>query len=340
MAVAFTALALAFFQQRAMVSCDADRSVALYEQGYRALKQSLFSSAAQLLGDARRACPRDDRILLPLAEAQIGMRDFASAVATAREYLDENQYSIPARVLIAQGLLLWQKIADANKEADEILERTPANAAALKIKANCAYLLGDFATAKSSLIRALDANPEDQDAAYMLGRMYYQEGYLELAVGQFRRVLRENPAAYKAWDNLGLCYQALGDPETAVRHFLTAIKLVEKDHREYDWAYANLAELLLETGKPQKAYDAAAIAADRNPNSARNFYIGGKALEELGKTQLAVNWMQRSAALDPSYPEPWYRLSLLYSRLGDQAKAQEARATFEQLKAKAPRKRR
>ena len=82
----------------------------------------------------------------------------------------------------------------------------------------------------------------------MLGRIYYQEGHVDQAIGQFERMLKLILKHYKAWDNLGLCWQARGENEKAIAHFLRAIKLVEKDHPEYDWAYANLADLLVQTG--------------------------------------------------------------------------------------------
>jgi tetratricopeptide (TPR) repeat protein len=170
----------------------------------------------------------------------------------------------------------------------------------------------------------------------MLGRIYYQQGRFEHAVGQFQRVLKINPQSYKAYDNLGLCYQARGDSETATRYFLTAIKLVETDHPDYDWAYANLAELLLESGDAEKAFAAASKAADRNPYSARNFYLGGKALCKLQKMELCVNWLQRSASLDANYPDPLYLLSKVYTQLGEQTKARETLEKFREVKAKAP----
>lgn len=186
----------------------------------------------------------------------------------------------------------------------------------------------------------LDRDPKDEAAAYMLGRMYYQEGFIDHAIGQFQRVLKINPSAYKAWDNLGLCYQARGDTDRAIRHYLTAIKLVETDHPDYDWPYANLSDLLFKTGDAEQAFAAAAKAAKRNPSSARNFYLGGKALEKLGKTELCLNWLERSAALDPSYAEPFYLLARVYSRIGENAKASQTRLRFEELKAKAPNRRR
>lgn len=248
--------------------------------------------------------------------------------------------SVHARLESANALFRQGKLTDAAAEAERILGEEPGNTRALELKANCAYLRGNFEEAKTALIRVLDSHPGDEDAAYMLGRMYYQEGYVDLAIGLFRRVLKSNPKAFKAWDNLGLCYQAQGSYEEATRDFLTAIKLVEKDSPHYDWPYANLADLLIKTGKPQMAYDAAAKAAERNPLSARNFYLGGKALEQLGRSELAMSWLRRSASLDASYPEPWYLLSRMYMKSGDVEKAEESRRKFEALSAKAPAKRR
>ncbi len=93
-------------------------------------------------------------------------------------------------------------------------------------------------------------------------------------------------------------------------------------------------------GDAEHAYDAAAKAANRNPISARNFYIGAKALERLRKDDLCLNWLQRAVALDPNYSEPQYLLSRVYHRLGQQEKAEEARKKFEELKAKETSKRR
>ena len=211
---------------------------------------------------------------------------------------------------------------------------------ALKIKGNAQYFLGQFGQAIDTFITLLDRHPNDEEGSYMLGRIYYQEGHIDQAIGQYERTLRLNPKAYKAWDNLGLCWQSQGQSEKAIAHFLRAISIVEKDHPEYDWAYANLADLLLQTGDAERAFAAAAKAANRNPNSARNFYIGAKALDKLGKTELCLNWLQRSAALDPTYSEAQYLLAKVYHRLGQTEKAEEARKRFLELKAKEPGKRR
>ena len=235
---------------------------------------------------------------------------------------------------LANAYFMALRLKEALAEAESILHDHPQELAALKIKANAAYLLGDVDTAKSTFIHLLDRYPGDEDGAYMLGRIYYQDGSIDLAMGQFERVLKINPGSYKAFDNLGLCYQAVGDYERATRYFLTAIKLVEKDHPEYEWPYTNLAELLVKTGDAQRAYDAAAKAVNRNPNSAHGFYIGAKALNQLGKTDLAENWLERAVALNPSSSESWYLLGQVYRKLEQNDKAEEAPRKFRELKAR------
>jgi tetratricopeptide (TPR) repeat protein len=211
------------------------------------------------------------------------------------------------------------------------------NAAAREIKGNAQFLEGDTRAAISTFIDLLERHPENSEAPYMLGRIYYEQGSIDQAMGQFERSLKANPRAYKAYDGLGLCYAAKSENERAISYLLTAIKTAEEAHATYDTAYADLAELLLKTGDSAKAFGAAAKAADRNPYSARDFYLGGRALEQLGKVELCINWLSRSASLDPSYPEPEYALARVYRRLGETAKADEAQRKF--LAAKAKKKR-
>lgn len=259
---------------------------------------------------------------------------FAVACAAAQQPFKEDPASVEAKLELANDRFKAQRLSEAKELAEQVLRAQPGNAPALEIKGNVQYLQGDSAAAIRTFIDLLELHPENQEPPYMLGRIYYQEGNVDRAIGQFQRLLKLNPYSYKAYDNLGLCYAAKGDDDRATRYFLTCIKLVEKDHPEYDTVYADLAEFLLRKGDAEKAFGAASKAADRNPNSARNFYLGGKALEQLGKLDLCLNWLQRSVALDPNYPEPNYLLARVYRRLGQTGKSEEAQKKFLSAKAK------
>jgi len=302
------------------------------------MKQRQYDLAARQFQQAFDACPSQRSVLLELAEAQTRRRDFEQAIRAAGQYVAGEPKSAPGRLALAGAYLAAQRFTEARAQCLEALQIDPRNPEALKLKGNIDYLLGDFDKAEDTFIGLLDRYPNDDEAPYMLGRIYYQQGRIDHAMGQFQRALKLNPRSYKAYDNLGLCYEANGETDQAIRYFLTAIKLVETDHPEYDWPYANLANLLLERGDAEKAFAAASKAADRNPYSARNFYIGGKALCKLDKADLCRNWLERSVSLDPSYPEQLYLLAKVYSQMGQEQKARQTLEKFREVKAKAPTK--
>ncbi len=316
--------------------CDSVRSTSFRESAREALQKHQFNHAAQQFQQAFDACPNQPAVLLELSEAQARRRDFPQAIRAAQQFLEREPGSVPGRLALANAYFMAQRFDEARQQVALVLQADPAHAAALKLRGNIEYLVGEFDHAEDTFIGLLDKHPGDEEAAYMLGRIYYQQGRFDYAIGQFQRTLKINPQSYKAFDNLGLCYQALGDAEMATRHFLTAIKLVDRDHPDYDWAYANLANLLLEKGDAEQAFAAASKAADRNPLAARNFYIGGKALCKLEKTELCVNWLERSVSLDPNYPDPLYLLAKVYGQLGQEQKAKQALEKFREVKAKAP----
>lgn len=319
--------------------CDLARSMSLEQSGHAAFEQRQYDTAVPQLQSAFDACPSQRGILLELAEAQTYRRDFEQAIRTLNQFLEPDPSSVPGRLALANVYFMAQRFDEAREETARVLRLEPAQPTALKLKGNIEYLVGSFEDAESTFIELLDRYPRDEEGAYMLGRIYYQEGRVGQAIGQFERVLRVNPRAYKAYDNLGLSYQARGEKDKAIHAFLEAIKVAEKDQPDYDWPFANLAKLFLESGDNQKAFALASQAADRNPRSARNFYLGGKALCQMNKTDLCLNWLQRSAALDPNYPEPVYSLARLYRKLGQGDKAKQALDKFRELKAKQPEKR-
>jgi Flp pilus assembly protein TadD len=296
--------------------------------------------AAREFQQALDFCPTQRAILLDLALAHARNRDFPPALRAAQQFLESEPISIPGRLALANVYFMAQRFAESRTECERVLRLDPNEPTALKLEGNIDYLNGEFERAESTFVGLLDRHPQDEETAYMLGRIYYMQGRIDYAAGQFQRVLKIDPQSYKAYDNLGLCYQARGETEMATRYFLTAIKLVETDHPEYDWPYANLADLLLENNDFEKAFAAASKAADRNPYAARNFYLGGKALCKMQKIDLCVNWLERAVSLDANYPEPLYLLSKAYAQAGQEQKAKETLDKFQEVKARKPRIRR
>ena len=320
-------------------ACDAELSAEISGEDLAEESEGDDIKAASAYRQAWIRC-RQNAILLKYAEAFHRLGSYDKAAKAARDLLRREPNNVRGLTTLANALLMAQQLDKAKEAASQAVELEPDNTSALLLLANLHYLLGDSTSAEQTFLKVLDAEPENENAAYMLGRVYYMENRVDYAMAQFQRALKVNPKSYKAWDNLALCYDAQGEYDKAIGAFLEAIKLVENDVPEYDWPYANLADLLLRRNEFQTAYQAATTAAKRNPQSARNFYIGGKALWKLERTDDALKWLERSAQLDPGYPDPLYLLGQVYLKIGQREKGRETLERFRAAKEKAPKKRR
>ena len=233
-----------------------------------------------------------------------------------------------------------QQIPACLQTLDELLRSDPRNGRALKLQSDAYFLAGREDEAERSLLKAREVEPRDPDVPYALGRIYYQQHRYAEAVVEFRKTIGLDAKAYKAYDNLGLCLEALNDKQGAAQQFTKALELVYKDHPHYDWPYGNMAELMIKLGEYQKAFEFAAEAASRNPESARNFFLTGKALTKLEKWELSLRWLKRATELDPNYAEPHYLLTRVYRNLGREKEATEEMETFRKIAATQPRERR
>jgi tetratricopeptide (TPR) repeat protein len=233
------------------------------------------------------------------------------------------------RVQQAQVSFERRAFQKAAQEFSEALKVCPQRSAILISLGQTQFLAGDEVAAEHTLKQAIDQIA----ARYALGRMYYQQGRYVEAATQLEQVTAKEPDNYRAHDNLALCYDALQRDSDALRHFFRALDLVKDAHREYDWAYANLAEFFLKRDQFDKAFPLAAEAAERNPNAARNFYLAGQALVKLGQSQNSLKWLRHAVELDASHAEAHYQLAQALRRLGKAEEANRHLETFRALKA-------
>jgi tetratricopeptide (TPR) repeat protein len=267
--------------------------------------------------------------ILDAAKRQYNERRYDAAVAQFEQAHSACGQPVLTLLPLAQAQLMAQRPAESLKTVEALLEAQPKNADALKLRGDVLYLLGREVEAEASLKAAIETDPAHSGAQYALGRIYYQQNRFPDAMAQFQDLIAKDAANYRAHDNLALCYAAIQQNADAVRHFVRALDLVHKAHPEYDTVYANAANFFLERGEFQKAFQLGAEAAKRNPGSARNFFVTGKALVRLDKPELSVRWFREAAALDPTYTEPHYWLATVYRKLG---KEEEAKAELDKFR--------
>jgi tetratricopeptide (TPR) repeat protein len=301
---------------------------------------ALSASAGHAPGTFPLPARQDCQQAQSLARAAYEKRQYDQSAVQFTLAIAECGANAPLLLALGQAQVLAQKPADAVATLERVRSDEAEYVPALKVKAKALYLLARDAEAEEALERASTRAPSDADIPYSLGRMYYQQGRHAEAAESFRRATTLDPAAYAAWDNLGLASEALGDTAQAQQHYLKAISLVHKDHPRYDVPYANFADLMIKLGNFQRAFDLAAEAAERNPDEPRNFFLGGKALLQAGRSDLSIRWFEQAIKLNPDYPEPHYQLSLAYRRLGRIEDADRMLKSFQAAAARAPKVRR
>jgi tetratricopeptide (TPR) repeat protein len=239
----------------------------------------------------------------------------------------------------ARRFFAAQNFIAAEAAFEGALPLCPDRIDALISLAQVQYLLGEDAAAERNLKAAIDAGSEGTQARYALGRIYYQQQRFPAAEREFREVIRREPKNYRAWDNLALTLDAQQRDGEAIQAFLRTLDLVKTDHPEYDWAYANFADFFLRRNQFEKAFQLAAEAAQRNPQSARDAFLTGNSLVKLGHEDKSERWLKRAVELEPGYAEAHYVLARVYRKLGRTEEAERQLAEFKKASEK-PRSRR
>jgi tetratricopeptide (TPR) repeat protein len=239
----------------------------------------------------------------------------------------------------AQAAFDAHQFVIAKAELESALAHCPQDSVRVRIAlSQMQYLLGKEAEAEQSLLAALALDSRNADALYALGRIYLMQNRFPEAVDRLEAATRIDPAHYRAWDNLGVCYDVMNRDSDALKAFFKALDLVLKDHPKYDWAHANLADFFLRRNENEKAFQLAAEAAARNPTSARDCFLTGKALVHLGKQDLSLRWLERAVELDPQYANALYLLGQTYRKLGRPADAARALERFKEVSKSQPRR--
>lgn len=295
----------------------------------RGIGQALLLVAIPLFGQQRE---NDEcQSLIDRARSSYELRRFDAAAGEFSGALSVCPQRGQLLLALGQAQLMAGQVDASIESLRRAIQLEPKNVLAHKVLGDALYLSGKEDEAEQSLNEAQALDPKFEPALYALGRIYYQQNRLPQAVKQFEQILALDAKNYRAYDNLGLCYQALDRDADALKSFLKALDLVSKDHPEYDAAFANLAEFFLRRNEYEKGFQLAAEAAQRNPRSARNYFLTGKALLGLNKGQLALRWLEKAVELDPSYREAHYLLARTYQKSGRKQDADREFDRFRQL---------
>ena len=168
----------------------------------------------------------------------------------------------------------------------------------------------DLSAAEEIARAALRRDPQDAEAAYLLGSsLLFQDRYPE-AVAPLRQAYR-GPPRKGIGHRLGYCYLALGD-------LTNAEMVLEREVRAYpDLVNARnaLGTALVRQSRVAEALAVFLEAAQLDPRSVESNNNAGNVLGDLGRYEEAIPYLQRAIAVRPGLADTHYNLGVALQSL-------------------------
>jgi len=175
--------------------------------------------------------------------------------------------------------------------------------------------------------------PEEAGVYYLAGLFRYQtEDAFGDAAMWFRQALSKNANHMPARCYLALCLRAQQKNEDAETLLLEGIRKLPTMDSQSVMPLQLLVSLELDLDRPADALEHAKTAARLAPKVAKVQLGLGKAALAMHDLPTARAALLATTALEPDVPESFYLLSRVYAAQGDQRSAEQALASFKQLR--------
>ena len=281
------------------------------------------------------------------------------AVKAAEEYrlaIDADPSSEFLTSALAELYVKTGRIADAVKEAQDIIKRDPKNLEAHRLLGRI-YLrsLGDAPGGNGSdniLKLAIDQyeqivelDPSSVDDHLLLGRLYRLNNDLQKAEAELKTAIKLDPTSEEAVTTLSMLYTDEGDTAHALKVLssvpdsaksaklyaaLGAAYEQRKDYKSAIDAYRHaialdrdnldsirgLAENLLNDGQLDAALQQYKVIADSNPEDAQTYIRIAEIYRREGKYDLAMENLKRADTLVPDTMDVPYSMAAVYQAQG------------------------
>ena len=248
------------------------------------------------------------------------------------------------------------RIADAVREAQDIIKRDPDNLEAHKLLGRI-YLrsLGDMPGGNGSdniLKLAIEQyeqivklDPDSVDDHLLLGRLYRFNNDLQKAEGELKTAIKLDPNSEDAVTTLAILYTDEGDTARALKVLssipdsarsaklysaLGAAYEQRKDYKNSIDAYRHaivldrdnldairgLAENLLNDGQLEAALEQYKVIADSNPEDAQTYLRMSEIYRRQGKFDLALENLKKADTMVPDQAGVAYNMAVVYEAQG------------------------
>ncbi len=235
---------------------------------------------------------------------------------------------------LRQALALFNsgKYQESFDLVSQYARATPNSATAYKLLGMDEYMLGHPREALVHVKHATELAPNDADALYYLGRLYFSTDNIPAALEIFQKTTAIDPLNIRARNYLGQTLEALGRREEAEQAYLKAIELQKDLPKKSAWPDYNLGVLFLDGGRTADSIAAFRRALQANPSFPEAKIKLAVALSKEQPVPEAFELLQQALQTDPGNAEGHYRLAVLLTKSGKREQAQEEFMLFEKYR--------
>jgi putative PEP-CTERM system TPR-repeat lipoprotein len=252
-----------------------------------------------------------------VARLQIDAGNQKAAFYNLEKSLQGNADFLPALTLLTQLELQTGKITEAERHAQQVVARYPAQAVGYGLQADIAIARGRFDEAIARYRTALEKEPVT-GSAIRLYQVYAQAGRHPQANDFMAGWLKAHPADDVAMLALAEGHLRVGNLPAA----RSVYEAVLKRRKEDVGIFNNLANILIKQGDAG-ALDYAEKAYHLAPNDAAVGDTLGWVLVMQGQTEKGLGYLREAKLRDSVSPEIRYHLAEALSRLGRPAEARQ-----------------
>jgi tetratricopeptide (TPR) repeat protein len=287
-----------------------------------------YAGAVRALEKARSVRPDSVSVTYNLALAHFKSGDFSSA-RKALEAVPVKAGNEAADLIFLRGQI---KQALHEDGSDDMAQACHLNLASEHFctEAGLALIRKERLNEAQTLLETgLEKSDSSASLLSALGLAQFRLGKYTDAIGTYQRALDKNPQADEAREGLAFLLYMAGDLRQARQVTEEGLK-----NPRSDFFLSQIHAMILFRLSPEAWDEALAsvnLALQKNSQFAPSYFLRGKIAMERGQLEAALRDFENAAQLDSKYALPHYKIAQILLRLGKPAEAEVARKRFFEL---------
>ena len=245
-------------------------------------------------------------------DVEVLMKDEKYSTALLKEKIAEESDDALWKLILAAFYQECHKYYATVQILDELMDEFGYDEDLLEERANCYDEMGMFEMALTDINKAMELTDE-RNYPYYYGRrseIYRYAGMYEDAIEDLGKFIERYPTDAYGYYARGWCKELSGDLEGALDDYNEGIAVDE----DYPYIYLMRGSLYLDKGEVEKANADFETVVSKDTiiasGSCRHY-----ALNFLGRTDEALDWMDKIIEKNPNDPGEWYDKACLYARM-------------------------